>query len=175
MSETHSLAKQNIAFLHQARELVATLPDTLYVNRLPAFSGSVGQHLRHALEHYECFLAGWRSGTVDYDGRARDARVENEKAYAAERIAGCVAQLESVPADADCRPLDVEMDCGPHDGRNATRSTLGRELQFLISHTIHHYALIASQLRAQGHEPGAGFGVAPSTLKYRQSQLRCAQ
>lgn len=44
-------------------------------------------------------------------------------------------------------------------------SSLKRELQFLLSHTIHHYSLIALALRLQGFEPGAAFGVAPSTLK----------
>jgi hypothetical protein len=45
-------------------------------------------------------------------------------------------------------------------------SSIGRELQFLLSHTIHHYALIALALRLQGYEPSAEFGVAPSTLQY---------
>ncbi len=45
-------------------------------------------------------------------------------------------------------------------------SSVKRELQFLLSHTIHHYSLVAVALRAQGFEPGADFGVAPSTLRY---------
>ena len=44
----------------------------------------------------------------------------------------------------------------------------GRELLFLISHTVHHFALIAFMLRSFGIEPGDKFGVAPSTLRYRQ-------
>jgi hypothetical protein len=43
---------------------------------------------------------------------------------------------------------------------------VGRELQYLLSHTIHHYAIIGSILRAQGVEPGPDFGVAPSTLRH---------
>jgi hypothetical protein len=47
-----------------------------------------------------------------------------------------------------------------------TRSSIARELQSLLSHTVHHYALIAIALRLQGIEPSAEFGVAPSTLEH---------
>jgi hypothetical protein len=52
-------------------------------------------------------------------------------------------------------------------------TSVGRELQFLVSHTVHHYAVIAAMLRPQGVEPGADFGVAPSTLVYEQGSA-CA-
>ena len=44
-------------------------------------------------------------------------------------------------------------------------------MQFLLSHTVHHYALIGAILRLSGVEPPAGFGLAPSTLRHQQ-QLR---
>jgi len=46
-------------------------------------------------------------------------------------------------------------------------STLCRELEYLQTHTVHHYALIAMILRLQSVEPNANFGVAPSTLQHR--------
>ena len=45
-------------------------------------------------------------------------------------------------------------------------STLERELYVLVSHTIHHYALVAVLLRTLGVDPGPEFGVAPSTLRH---------
>jgi uncharacterized damage-inducible protein DinB len=47
-------------------------------------------------------------------------------------------------------------------------STLGRELHFLFSHTVHHYALIAAQLRQIGLPIPEGFGISPATLRFRQ-------
>ena len=47
-----------------------------------------------------------------------------------------------------------------------SRSSIARELQSLLSHTVHHYAFIAVALRLQGVEPASDFGVAPSTLEY---------
>ena len=44
-----------------------------------------------------------------------------------------------------------------------------RELQFLVSHTIHHYALIGVLLAAEGFDVSLEFpefGVAPSTLTH---------
>ena len=48
----------------------------------------------------------------------------------------------------------------------ARRAT--RELEFAISHTIHHHALIKERLRHLGIEFDEKFGVAPSTLEYRK-------
>jgi uncharacterized damage-inducible protein DinB len=45
----------------------------------------------------------------------------------------------------------------------AVRSTLARELLFVISHTIHHQALIAVLLSAAGRTVPEAFGLAPST------------
>ena len=68
------------------------------------------------------------------------------------------------------------MDCRLDDEEGAvwTESTPERDLQYLQAHTIHHYALIAMILRLQGREPGKGFGVAPSTLTFRNRQTQTA-
>ena len=53
-------------------------------------------------------------------------------------------------------------------------SSVERELQFLSSHTVHHYALIAVILRLNGVQPEEGFGVAPSTQRYWKESRACA-
>jgi len=54
-------------------------------------------------------------------------------------------------------------------------SSVLRELDFLQSHTVHHYSLIAMLLRLHEIDPGEDFGVAPSTLKYWKEEAACAQ
>jgi hypothetical protein len=44
-----------------------------------------------------------------------------------------------------------------------TQSTIGRELVFVTSHTIHHNAVVVYLLRAHGIEMGPRFGVSPAT------------
>jgi hypothetical protein len=76
-----------------------------------------------------------------------------------------VERLRGLSAEDMVRPLRVRGD-GPPEEDGWSQSTVGRELQYLLSHTIHHYAIIGSILRAQGREPGPDFGVAPSTLRH---------
>jgi hypothetical protein len=86
--------------------------------------------------------------------------------------------LTSLASEDLNRPLKVKMDSGTHhtEAEQWSNSSLRRELQFLISHTIHHYALIATLCARDGFELPADFGVAPSTLWFRNSRdAQCAQ
>ena len=53
---------------------------------------------------------------------------------------------------------------------DATQSSINRELQYLVAHTVHHYALIGFILRLQGIVPPEDFGIAPSTLQHFQAR-----
>jgi uncharacterized damage-inducible protein DinB len=55
-------------------------------------------------------------------------------------------------------------------GRDAfAASTPDRELQFLASHTVHHFALVALLLRLAGVSVPDGFGVATATARHREA------
>jgi len=54
-------------------------------------------------------------------------------------------------------------------------STVMRELQALLSHTVHHFALIGVMLQLNGFEIPEEFGVASSTLNRWRSAKVCAQ
>ena len=49
-------------------------------------------------------------------------------------------------------------------------SSVGRELMTLSSHTIHHFALISMTMRSHGVAMDPDFGMAPSTLRHRETQ-----
>ena len=54
-------------------------------------------------------------------------------------------------------------------------STVGRELEYLFHHMVHHLALIGVYLRSQGVTLADDFGVAPSTIKFwNSSKAVCA-
>jgi len=166
----NELIKANLLLLDQAAALLALLPADVYVRTSAIFSNaSIGGHMRHCLEHYHCLLRDLAAGAVDYDRRARDTATETDAAVALARlheICKALASLHSQPGDLALR---VRMD---HGGAEACSdwqaSTLGRELQFLISHTVHHHALIAGLCNQHGQVLVAGFGFAPSTLRYQQ-------
>ena len=172
MNTTETLNTHNIVYLEQGLDLLRTLDDQAYTSSQPPYHGSsIGDHLRHFLEHYMSFLDGLDAGRVDYDARARDVRIATSRLYAAQTIQDLIERLQTISHND--RQLDVKMDCDkdaePTDPWSP--SSIKRELQYLLAHTIHHYALIAVLLRLQGYTPHQDFGVAPSTLKYRKQQL----
>lgn len=171
------LAADNVAYMEQALALVGRLRDEDYTRAgQPAYGSGIGSHLRHCLDHYTNFFAGLAAGRIDYDARARDPRIEQQRSHALVVMKGLRAQLQALSGQNGDRVVQVKMDCGDDQDPASwwTGSTVRRELQFLISHTVHHYALIAMILRLQHIDPGVGFGVAPSTLRYQASQ-QCAQ
>jgi hypothetical protein len=75
------------------------------------------------------------------------------------RLAQALTGLREEYADLDVY-VEVAHDC---NRRQVVRSTLGRELAFVASHTIHHFAIVALLLRDMGIGVPARFGYAPST------------
>jgi uncharacterized damage-inducible protein DinB len=165
----------NLAVIRQGGVLLAALGDSRYAARQPlCFNASIGGHFRHILEHYQGFLSGLDDGEIDYEHRARDPRVENDSRHAAALLDAIAQRLEELAPSLANHELLL---CAETARGIATTTTVLRELEFLLSHTIHHYALVAVMARLQGVEPAPGFGVAPSTLRFQETQAAasCAQ
>ena len=164
-----SLVHDNVAMLDQGCRLVESITTEHFTRRSQLTLGaSIGGHLRHNLDHYAGFLRGIAIGRVDYDDRARDEGVETipERALATMReMRDALLRVDAMSLE---REIDVRMDTGESECRPWTRSTGRRELQFLLSHTVHHYALVAMICRIEGVELERDFGVAPSTIKHRK-------
>ena len=178
------LALLNVTLLHQGRKLIEAMSDEAFTVAIPPLSNhGVGCHFRHCLDYYQCFLDGVEAGRINYDHRRREPRLETERGYALGVIDHTVERLEAATATGD-RPLAVSGDSAgapplaeegsAGDGLIWSRSTLLRELQGLVSHTVHHYALISMLLRTLHIDPGPEFGVAPSTLEHWKEQTACA-
>ena len=174
MNDCRTLAEDNIAFLRQASSLLERIDDAVFTRGNSAtLSSGFGPHLRHCLDHYEQFLAGFPAGHIDYDARERDRRTETDRAFALQRIRPAIGGLGKISAEDADRPLEIKMDSG--GAQEWTKSTAARELQFLASHTVHHFALIAFILRSQRIDTGPEFGIAPSTLRHQKSPEPCAR
>ena len=163
----------NIAWLRQAEALLDRISDAIYTASPGGLAPhKVGGHLRHILEFYECFLAGLAGDRIDYDARRRDLSVESSRQVDQERIRWLTLRLETEPELRidSLVSVCIEDSAGSRLPEPFLVSSVGRELQVLSSHTIHHFALIAMTLRALGVSFDADFGVAPSTLRYRAPQ-----
>jgi hypothetical protein len=103
--------------------------------------------------------------------------VEHDRAFAQDKIAAVCGRITTLDPRLGTAPIQATLQCGEPAGLATTWSatSVTRELQFLASHTVHHYAVIAAMLRPQGVEPGNDFGVAPSTLEYERGHAACAR
>ena len=162
-----TLIQDTLGLLDQGIQLLDGLDDGLYAKPEAAVSMStVGSHVRHCIDYFEGFLAGVSQGRIDYDQRERDPMVETHRAYARDKLGSIQAACRAL-LKLDAQALAVKQD-SPQPAERApwASSSLERELQFLTSHTVHHFALIGVIMRLNGIEPREGFGVAPSTLRY---------
>ena len=168
MQRCDSLVADNIAILKQGIELTSCL-GPLYSGPAPRYlQGGIGAHFRHCIDFYNCFLSSAGSGRINYDSRARNDLVESDPELAAFELLAIIDGLRGFSfADGQTELLVVlEGPARTHERPCWSRSSFARELQSLLSHTVHHYAFIAIALRLQGIEPASEFGVAPSTLEY---------
>ena len=129
-------------------------------------NATIGQHTRHIIELYQCLLAGYVTGEINYDNRKRNMQLENEVAVAVDAVKEIQVNLEQ--ADKT-----VKIFCQDDDSSVSIESNYYREVIYNLEHCIHHQALIkVALLSINNIEISDGFGVAPSTLQYRQ---QCAQ
>lgn len=164
-SDLPRLIAFNCQVLDQALQVIAAheaAPDTI-------FADSSGPHLRHIIEHYQAFTLGVSARSVDYDSRARERSLEQDSALARTRIIALQAELQALDTKTLQDPIAVHLRGGLDGQENfVSFSTIARELLFLSSHAVHHYALIQLHCREQGIDLGPHFGKAPATVQYEQ-------
>lgn len=167
--------RDNIFLLRQVLALLEALDDARYREPVAAcFGASMGGHLRHVVEHYDGFFQGLQSGDIDYETRPRDLAVETSRSTAIQRLHATVSSLEQLETQDQDRPLRVRAECATTGPAVWAAASLLRELEWLLNHTVHHFALMAINCRLLGYAPPVDFGMAPSTLRHRQRQTAAA-
>lgn len=154
----------------QLSESLSQLSDAEYIQPSQVlFNATIGQHVRHIIELFQCLEQGYGKGVVNYEKRKRDYRIETDKNVAA-------ALLKDVYQKLDRPNKDMVLEAEDYDNTVETvsiPSNYFREIAYNLEHTIHHMALIRVGIQEVSSVilPGE-FGVAYSTIKYRQ---QCAQ
>lgn len=149
--------------LHQLTDAEYSQPSKIL------FNASIGQHVRHIIELFLCLEKGYETGTVNYEKRKRDYKIETDKNFAAQLLKEIYHRLDRPDIDLVMEAEDYE----DVSGVVAIRSNYYREIAYNLEHSIHHMALI----RVGINEVSSivlpdQFGVAYSTIKFRQ---QCAQ
>jgi len=163
----------NLRCIREGIDRIDAMDDAAYTRApITPVGACLGAQFRHILDHYTCLLRGVRTGTVDYDDRPRQQRIEQDRCCARDAFAAAAADLGALEAADLDRPLQISLRAGAaaEITVGAAPTTLARELHFVMTHTVHHYALIAAELAARGVDCGEGFGVAPATRGWRAAQ-----
>lgn len=139
-------------------------------------TGSIGGHVRHVLDHIRALVrARAEQDAIDYDARERGTRVEHEPEVARAETQQLLGDVQKAGLDARLSdPIRVRTLVQPDAEPLQSDSTVGRELAFVVSHTIHHQAMIADLLKRQGGRVPDDFGYAPGTVQHFQ-RTQCAR
>jgi hypothetical protein len=159
----------NTIFVQLADSLSQLSPPQYSQSCTTLFNNTIGQHVRHIIELFQCLENGYGSGTVNYEKRKRDTALETDKELASRLLLDIHRGL-SKPN----KTLTLEASYDEHVTDSiAIDTNYFREIAYNLEHTIHHMALIRVGItEITNIQLPEDFGVASSTIKYRK---QCAQ
>ena len=164
------------SLLVQMRSMIERMNDDAYAMPAPGrTSGGVGGHVRHCLDHIAALVHATRSGVVEYrSAAARHPRRDlPDGGAAADRRAR--RRLACLDASVLDEPLLVESQIDPAGAIILTRSSVCREVAFVVSHTIHHNAIVAQLLANRDVDLDARFGAGAGHADSTPRRLVCAR
>lgn len=167
----HCLVDDLIGIMTQGLELINTLtPHDYTSSHAQIKTSSIGAHYRHHLEHVQMLLDGAHD-LIDYDRRKRDLAIETDLQVARARTQDLIERLgHFTPEQLSAAVTVVHQSCEDDAQRPVCHSTFEREVLFVLSHAVHHYALINIIHQLVTQRPcQPGFGVMPSTLSYART------
>lgn len=130
----------------------------------------IGPHLRHCYEHLAALHQGLPEGTIRYDARARDARIEQDPEVFKNEMAPVVTWIRGLANSQLDGSLTIHQIPRIDADEIVSESTLRRELLFVTSHTIHHLAIVGMLAELHGVDLGRELGVAYSTTTHEHQQ-----
>jgi hypothetical protein len=133
----------------------------------PNFISSAGAHMRHIIDHYQALMVGFYEQKIDYDFRLRGSDIESCPNAALDKISEIESWLTALTDDDFNQSLLLSSEVSIKSKNVQIVSTsLARELLFVSSHAVHHYAMISQISFAQKTALDQNFGLAPSTATF---------
>ncbi len=166
------LWQYNAALLAQAAIMITRLGEEAGADFV--YASAVGPHLRHIVEHYLALVNALKMDDrcVCYDARNRDLRIQTDPSATLSALQELHQSFAALAQDQSLglqTPLVTKLLAGAQGEIELTvETTLGRELLFLSSHTVHHFAPLGQYCRNAGVELGHDFGKAPATMAFEQ-------
>ena len=161
----HIIIQSSILSLEKSVKLLNVLTDDILTNTsVSPYYSSIGSHLRHIYDIYDCIINGLDYKYVDLTQRTRDLQIESCTEIALKKVNDLIEKLKLLSSLG--RKIIVNDDLGL--GHVKVEYTLGSILAQANSHAIHHYAIINYILdRLEVSFDDEDFGFNPTTPKLK--------
>lgn len=155
------IIESSLKTLQRAKLLLSALTnEQLGDESVPPYYSSIGSHLRHIIDFYDCIL-DIEDGKVDLIARKRNLNVEIDCDSAEVYLDSIVNKLKQLNLE-DYKDVIVTDNLGI--GITEIKYTYSSLLAQANSHTIHHYAIISYILNGLNLEiKDNDFGFNPTT------------
>lgn len=152
--------------LTEQQNLLRKITAKMYTHNIPSLDGAtIGGHTRHIIEFLEILLNSYHTNQINYDERQRNLELEKNPEQAIQAISEILSSI-NLPN----KNLIMHQTVGNVSLEIPTN--FFRELLYNIEHCIHHQALIKVAFNEikMSHLLNKNFGIAPSTIQYRETQ-----
>ena len=124
--------------LFELKSILNQVKDSDYSKTLMILeNGTLGRHVRHVLEFYECLLISNSGDIICYEDRKRKLILEESVRFASDYIDEIIDRIEQV--DINKRLI---LKSKYEQTEILMESSLYREITYNIEHTVHHLAII---------------------------------
>ncbi len=154
--------------LYRGINLLNSIDDNQYsdISVAPYFS-SIGGHMRHILDVFDCIFEGIESGKVNLTERKRNELAESKTAFGIAYFEKTIATLNELKTIDFNQMVAVTDDLGL--GEITANYTLASVLIQAHSHATHHFASIGYIISRLGIElPDSDFGFNPTTPRNQE-------
>ena len=136
-------------------------------------NGTIGQHVRHIIEFYSCFIDGIEDNHINYESRKRSLLLETDIRYCKKTIEDVISRMNSKIKEQRTIIVRYNMSIEEKNFAELVSNSL-RELMYCLEHSIHHQALIKVALIELGKSDlvDSNFGLAYATIRKNN---QCAQ
>ncbi len=155
--------------LETGKSLLTRISEEEYRNNsVPPYYSSIGGHVRHILDIFNCIFDGLEDAQVDLTARQRNQSVETNIADGLKYFGYIIDKLNSLDENDFEKMVSVTDDLG--QGKITKPYTLAAALIQAHSHAIHHFAALGYVLTYLGLElPDADFGFNPTTPREKRT------
>ncbi len=135
------IIQSNFKTLQKTQVLLSILTnEELSNNSVPPYFSSLGCHIRHILDFYDCVINVDSNKRIDLTARKRNHKIECDSKAAVQYLNVIIEKLNNIEFQLDEKVFVID-DLGL--GKTEIQYTMEAILAQANSHAIHHYAIMS--------------------------------